>query len=136
MSSQNEGGGDWINRIKGKLKPSDDDIGCGCVVIFLSAMLIIPFYLIIPPFLNNWERPIKVGDLGRALVGVVMSAAIFLPTWLIFSEAKDPFWVKVKHLVFYVLWLVAIIYVLEYCLNAKGISLSDLSGEGPRRFLR
>lgn len=136
MNSQNEGDEDSMNRIKAKVKLSDDDIGCGCVAIFLSAMLIAAFYLIIPPFLNNWERPIKIGDLGRGLVGVVTSAAIFLPIWLIFSEAKDPLRVKFKRLFFYVLWLVALIYVLECCLNAKGISLSDLSGERPSRFSR
>ena len=130
MSSQNEGGDEWIDRIKNKVKLDSDDLGCGCVVLLFSSFVIFILYLIIPPFLEIWDRPIRVGDLGRMLVAIVMLTAIFLPVKVIFFESKDSFWVKVKELVFYALWLVALIYVLEYCLNTKGISLSGLFRDG------
>ena len=136
MSSQNEGGNDWIDRIKNKVKIDSDDLGCGCGVLLFSSFVIFILYLIIPPFLENWERPIKVGDFGRAFVAVVISVATFLPIWLIFFESKDSFWVRVKILVFYVFWFVALIYILECCLSTKGFSLSELFRDGSFRYLR
>jgi hypothetical protein len=100
------------------------------VVLLFSSFVIFILYHIIPPFLEIWDRPIRVGDLGRMLVAIVMLTAFFLPVKVIFFESKDSFWVKVKELVFYALWLVALIYVLEYCLNTKGVSLSGLFRDG------
>jgi hypothetical protein len=136
MSSQNEGGGQWIDRIKNKVKLGSDDLGCGCVVLLFSSIIIFILYLIIPPFLENWERPIRIGDLGRTLFSIVMLSALYLPVKLIFFESKDSFWVKVKEFVFYALWIVALIYVLECCLNTKGVSLSELFRDGSFRYLR
>jgi len=136
MSSQNEGGNDWINRIKNKVKIDSDDLGCGCGVLLFSSFVIFIFYLIIPLFLENWERPIKVADLGRAFVAVVIFVATFLPIWLIFFESKNSFWVRIKTLVFYVFWFVALIYILECCLSTKGFSLSELFRDGSFRYLR
>ncbi len=136
MSSRNEGGDEWIDRVKNKLKPDSDDLGCGCVVLLFSSFVLFILYHIVPPFLENWERPIRIGDLGRVLVFIVMISALYFPVKLIVSESKDSFGVKVKGLVFYTLWLVALIYVLEYCLNTKGVSLSEFFRDGSFRYLR
>jgi hypothetical protein len=136
MSSHNEGGEGWIDRIKNRVKLDGDDLGYGCVVLLFSSSLVFAFYHIVPPFLENWERPIKVGDLGRLLFGFVMLSAFFLPFKWIFFESKDSFFVKVKEFIFYALWLVALIYVLEYCLNTKGVSLSELFRDRSFRYLR
>ena len=136
MSSQNKGGEEWTERIKKKVKLDSDDLGCGCVVLLVSAFLVLILYLIIPPLLESWERPIKVGDLGRVFVLIVMFSALYFPIMAILFESKDAFWVKVKEFVFYALWVAALIYVLEYCLNTKGISLSGLFRDGSFRYLR
>ncbi len=74
--------------------------------------------------------------MGRVLVFIVMLSALYFPVKLIVSESKDSFGVKLKGLVFYALWIVALIYVLECCLNTKGVSLSEFFRDGSFRYLR
>ena len=136
MSSQNQGSDRWIDKIKGKVKLDSDDLGCGCVVLSLSVFFIFILVLIIPPFLENWERPIKVGDFGRLLTLLGICSAFYFPFKFIIWDSKDPLWEKVKALALYALWLVILIYILEYCLNSRNVSLSELFRDGSFRYLR
>lgn len=126
----------WFERVVYWLKPEADDIGCGCVWIFLSSIVFILLFLLVPPILENWERPIKIGDIGRLLAVIVVFSAFYFPSKFIFSESKATLREKFKVFSFYVVWLFVVLCVFEHFLDGRGLSLANFFHKDSFRYLR
>lgn len=136
MSSRDDEKNGWFERVVHRLKPEADDIGCGCVLILLSTIVFFLLFLLVPPILDNWERPIKIGDIGRLLAAIVVFSAFYFPFKFIFSESKATLREKVKVFAFYVVWVFVLLCALEYFLDGRGLSLANFFRKDSFRYLR